>query len=139
MCSTNNGDNKAGRLSFGKNKRLLNNDQFKAVLDNGRRLSDPESDLVLYTAQNNCGFPRLGVSIGKAQGNAVVRNRIKRLLREVFRLNQNKIPSGFDYLLMMSTRRSRKSNAPKTVKKLTFELINTSFLNLVKNVKKNNP
>ncbi len=143
MCSKDISDDNSESLSFGKNKKLISNDQFKAVLDNGRRLSDPDkSGLILYIAPNDCGYPRLGVSIGKAHGNAVVRNRLKRLLREVFRQNQNKIPPEFDYLLMMSPLRSKKSDAPKKSqvkrKDLTFEQINTTFLNLVKSAKKDN-
>jgi ribonuclease P protein component len=125
-------------FSFGKNKRLISNSQFKAVLDKGRRLNEKDkSGLVMYMAKNECGHSRLGVSIGKIHGNAVVRNRLKRLLREVFRQNQNKIPPGFDYLLMMSPKRCGGSVTHESVKELTFEKLNSSFLNLIETAKKN--
>ena len=46
------------------------------------------------------GFPRMGLSVGRKNGNAVRRNRIRRLLRESFRLSQHEVPGGFDYILI---------------------------------------
>jgi ribonuclease P protein component len=130
------------RLSFPKNKRLVSNDQFQAVLAHGRRLSN--GLLVLYRAQNDCGYSRLGVSVGKSSGGAVQRNRLKRLLREAFRRTQEQIPAGFDYVLMIRPTRGKqnrsraKSRRPKPVdaattsKAPTFEQIRASFLALAK-------
>ncbi len=118
------------RLSLPKKKRLVSNSQFKAVMARGRRLSN--GVLTLYMAQNDCEYSRLGVSVGKSRGNAIVRNRLKRLLREAFRQNQEQIPSGFDYLLMISPRWPKKSNAGKPPKGPTFEQVKASFLALAK-------
>jgi ribonuclease P protein component len=115
-------------LSFPKKKRLVSNTQFKAVLDNGRRRSN--GVLTLYMAQNDCEYSRLGVSIGKSRGNAVIRNRLKRLIREAFRQNQQQIPAGVDYVLMISPRWPKKTNVEKTPKMPTFEQVRTSFLAL---------
>ncbi len=112
------------RFSFEKNKRLLSNKQFKAVLARNLRVSN--GLLTLYVAENDCAYPRLGVSVSKSCGSAVVRNRLKRLMREAFRQSQDKIPPGFDYLLMISPHRSKK--------KATFEQVKASFLALVKTV-----
>jgi len=117
------------RLSFSKNKRLISNSQFKAVMARGRRLSN--GVLALYMARNDCEYSRLGVSVGKSQGNAVIRNRLKRLMREAFRQNQQRIPAGFDYLLMISSRWPKKTNAGKPPKMPTFKQIKTSLLALV--------
>jgi ribonuclease P protein component len=119
-------------LAFPKNRRLTSNRQFKAVLDQGRRAGS--SLLTLYAAENDCGYPRLGVSVGKASGNAVVRNRLKRLLREAFRQSQGRIPQPFDYVLMISPSLSRRLNQldedAKVLKSLTFERIQAAFLSL---------
>jgi len=121
------------RLVFPKSSRLTNNRQFKAVLDGGRRAGD--GLLTLYAAPNDKGQPRLGISVGKSSGKAVVRNRLKRLVREAFRCNQHGIPQSFDYLVMISpsfSRRLRQSQeGAKVLASLTFERVQRSFLSLV--------
>jgi len=85
-------------------------------------------------AENNCGYPRLGISVGKACGSAVVRSRLKRLLREAFRQSQGRIPADFDYLLMISPQWSKKSDKScykEAVRQLTCEQVKTSFLALM--------
>ena len=130
------------QFSFPKKKRLVNNRQFKSVLDRGQSLSN--GLLTLYMAQNDCGYPRLGVSVRKSCGNAVVRNRLKRLLREAFRQSHDRIPAGFDYLLMIHPVREKrnlsrgkpqwlnKSGSGKASKQLTFGQVKASFLALAK-------
>jgi ribonuclease P protein component len=120
------------QFSFAKNKRLVSNKQFKAVLARKLRVSD--GLLTLYVAENDCGYARLGVSIGKSCGGAVVRSRFKRLFREAFRQNQDQIPSGIDYLLMISSQWSKKEDKPagtkKTASEPTYEQVEASFLAL---------
>jgi ribonuclease P protein component len=117
------------RLSFPKKKRLVSNRQFKAVLAHRRRFSN--GLLTLYVAENNCGYSRLGVSVGKSHGNAVVRNRLKRLLREAFRQCQEQIPSGFDYVLMLDCRFSERDTRRASARQPTFEQVKASFIALV--------
>lgn len=117
------------RFSFPKKKRLVSKKQFKAVLANGRRLSN--GVLTLFMAENDCEYSRLGVSVGKSRGDAVVRNRLKRLLREAFRQNQHQIPAGFDYLLMISPQWPKKSNVEKSPELPTFEQVEASLLALI--------
>jgi ribonuclease P protein component len=94
-------------LTLSKKQRLVKNREFRQVLDQRKRCNDQL--LVVHMAANGLSFSRIGVSIGRAQGNAVVRNRIKRLVREAFRLNQLEMPCGFDILVTMSKRRHRGS------------------------------
>jgi len=124
-------------LSFPKKRRLASNRQFKAVLDHGRRAGDHL--LTLYMAPNPYGYPRLGVSVGKSSGNAVVRNRLKRLLREAFRQSQHQIPQEFDYVMMISPRLARSLKQARTGKKalaaLTFRQVQESFLALIETLR----
>ncbi|MHC4396805.1 MAG: ribonuclease P protein component [Planctomycetota bacterium] len=120
------------RFSFPKSKRLVTGRQFKAVLARKRRVSDEL--LTLYVAENNCDCRRLGISVGKSCGSAVMRNRLKRLLREAFRQSQERIPSGFDYLVMISPEWLKKldksTETKKLVKRLMFEQVKASLLAL---------
>lgn len=126
------------RFSFPKSRRLVSNGQFKRVLAQHRRAGN--SVLVLYMAENDCGCSRLGVSVGKSCGGAVVRNRLKRLLREAFRQNQDRIPAGFDYLLMFSPqwleKLGRSAESKRVARRLTFEQVNASFLALVNKIRR---
>jgi ribonuclease P protein component len=120
------------RFFFSKKQRLAGKKQFEAVL--ARKVRVANGLLVLYAAENDCSYPRLGVSVGKSCGGAVERNRLKRLLREAFRQSQDCIAPGFDYLLMISPQLSKKLNksinSKKAVRQLKFEQVKASFLAL---------
>ena len=122
------------RFSFPKTKRLVKNEQFRAVLS--RKLRFSNDLLVLFVAQNDCRFPRLGVTISKTTANAVARNRLKRLTREAFRKNQEKIPQGLDYLVMISPewakKFDKKEDLKQAVKKINADLIEKAFIELAK-------
>jgi ribonuclease P protein component len=116
------------RYLFTKDQRLKTNEQIRAVLAHKCCVGN---DLFrLYVAPNECGYPRLGVSVGRSCGPSVARNRLKRLAREVFRCQQHNIAADFDYLLIFSLKMSKKSksdNRPATTG-LTFEQLNEAFL-----------
>lgn len=119
------------RFTFPKSSRLLTNSQFKAVL--ARRLIARDEAIILYALENGLDYARLGISISKFCANAVVRNRIKRLLREAFRQNKHLIPAGFDYVAMIAAARGDsgdKSKAKAKVRALKFEEIRDSLLAL---------
>jgi len=118
------------RFFFKKDQRLKTNEQFKKVLSGKCCVSNEL--FKLYTVSNNVGFARLGISIGKSSGNAVCRNRVKRLVRETFRVEQHNIPTNYDFLLIFSSKMTKKSgqSAPKKTEKMSFEQVRSSFLDL---------
>ena len=60
--------------------------------------------LVLYARKNRLNVNRVGITVGKKLGHAVVRNRVRRRLREVYRLNEDKFTSGWDIVVVARSR-----------------------------------
>ena len=60
--------------------------------------------LVLYARKNRTGTNRVGITVGKKLGHAVVRNRVRRRLREVYRLNEELFSPGWDIVVVARTR-----------------------------------
>jgi len=75
---------------YPKRVRLLRRSEFRRVL--AARCSTADSLLVVYGATNDLDHPRLGVTVSRAVGSAVTRNRWKRAMREAFRLAQHELP-----------------------------------------------
>lgn len=60
--------------------------------------------LVLYARPNRSTANRVGVTVGKKLGKAVVRNRVRRRLREVYRLNEYRFKPGYDIVVVARSR-----------------------------------
>ena len=60
--------------------------------------------LVLYARRNRTGTNRVGITVGKKLGHAVVRNRVRRRLREVYRLHEASFSPGWDIVVVARTR-----------------------------------
>ena len=65
--------------------------------------------LVLYARKNNSAANRVGVTVGKKLGKAVVRNQVRRRLREIYRLHEESFMPGWDIVVVA---RSRSVHAP---------------------------
>lgn len=86
-------------LGFGREKRLLTPQQFKAVFDSASN-KVPGKNVLLLARDNQFEHPRIGLVIGKKSVKlAVERNRIKRQIRESFRHNQD-ILIGVDIVIV---------------------------------------
>lgn len=72
--------------------------EFSTVYENGKSYANRY--LIMYINKNNSSKNRLGISVSKKVGNSVVRHRITRLLREAFRLNNERFHSGWDIVVI---------------------------------------
>ena len=78
------------------------------------------SFLVLYARKNRTDTNRVGITVSKKLGHAVVRNRVRRRLREVYRLHEERFSPGWDIVVVA---RSRAIKAP-------FDTLTESYLSL---------
>jgi ribonuclease P protein component len=84
-----------------RRNRLSRSRDFDAVYRQGRSVSTRFLTLYWFQRQEALGDPRLGFAVPKAVGNAVVRNRIKRQLREIVRGRLDRVPATNDYVLVV--------------------------------------
>src|SRR5436190_6517374 len=84
--------------TFRKIDRLRTPADFQKVYD--RKCSVSDQWLIVYGCPNAVGRLRLGLSVSKKVGDAVARNRFKRLYREAFRLTREQLPSGLDLVVL---------------------------------------
>ena len=99
--ATSAGPNKSPkRIEFGfpKSARLLKRGEFRRVYDQGSRVTSSSFALFFAARTSDPGGPRIGFTTPRAIGKAVVRNRIKRRLREAVRLEMPQLTVPVDYV-----------------------------------------
>jgi ribonuclease P protein component len=104
---------------------LKKNKEYRTVYSRGKSVADRH--LVIYFLANNLEYCRFGFTVSKKVGNAVTRNRIKRLLKEACRLNSTSFTGGFDLVLV--ARRSIAGLEYKQVEESLLKLLRKTFLN----------
>ena len=84
--------------TFGRDERIRKRQDYLRIYEQGVRSYSPHFTII--TCRNPAGIRRLGMTVSKKAGNAVQRNRIKRLLREFFRLNKSRLPASQDIVII---------------------------------------
>jgi ribonuclease P protein component len=87
-----------GKLSFGKREKIRKRRDYVTIYQQGVRLYSDHFIIVVH--RNNVGLKRLGITVTKKVGNAVKRNRIKRLIREFFRRNKVTLRDSQDVVII---------------------------------------
>jgi len=82
---------------FPRRLRVLSPREYRCIYDEGRRTQTHW--FVLFSRSNGLGYHRLGITVSRKVGRSVVRNRIKRLFREIFRRSRAEIPESSDFVV----------------------------------------
>lgn len=85
-----------------KTAALKENHLFRRAYNRGRTAAD--GCLALYVRRNGRRDNRLGLTVSTKVGHAVVRNRVRRRLREIYRLNEDRLISGMDVVVVARVR-----------------------------------
>lgn len=104
-----------GSFSFSEEVRIVKRAEFINLDLHGTRYYT--RNFVVILGQNRRDITRLGITVSKRVGNSVERNRIKRSIREFFRLSKQKIPKGYD-IVIIALRQSHKLNFLKVQEEL---------------------
>ncbi|MBS0649005.1 MAG: ribonuclease P protein component [Verrucomicrobia bacterium] len=80
------------KRQFPKSRRLKTRDEFRRIKKYGKRITGRA--VIFDVLSEKFPFRRLGLTVSKRFGNALSRNRFKRLIREAFRLTQYQLPPG---------------------------------------------
>lgn len=86
------------RFTFRPHEHLRRPADFRRVYDFRRSVAD--GWLIVYGAPNALPHLRLGLSVSRKYGKATLRNRLRRLYREAFRLSREQMPVGLDLILI---------------------------------------
>lgn len=86
----------ANTFLFPKWRHLRSSQDFERIYE--RKLRAGDDFLLLFGAPNNLGHTRIGLSVSKRHGNSVQRHRLRRLIREGYRLAQHNVVEGWDLI-----------------------------------------
>ncbi len=103
-----------------KKESLKKNSEYQNVYRNGKSLANRY--IVMYVLGNMMDKTRLGISVSKKVGNSVVRHRLTRLLREIYRLNEQKILIGKDIVVVVRV----------SAKGISYHDMQSAFFHLLK-------
>ena len=101
-------------MEFKNTKGIKKDYEFRRIYKHGKSFANRY--LVVYTFKNRTDISRIGISVSKKVGNAVTRNRIRRMIKETYRLNVDEnIKKGYDIVFI--SRVAAKDADYKTIEK----------------------
>lgn len=103
-----------------KRYKIRKNREFRNVYKKGKSISNRY--LVLYVKKNGKDLSRLGISVSKKVGKAVIRNRVKRRIRESYKLYSSEVAKGYDLIFIARVSSNNQD----------FKVINNSVVSLLK-------
>lgn len=105
-----------------KKETISKNRDFRRVYGKGKYFSSPL--LVTYVIKNRLSATRVGITASKKTGNAVKRNRSRRVIREAFRSLKNSVKSGFDIIFVARAKTNcvKMGDVLKDMKRELFKL-----------------
>ena len=92
------------------------NYEFRRIYRKGKSAVLPS--MVVYCQRNRAGRSRLGITVSTKLGKAVVRNKVRRRLREIYRLNRDRMLPGYDVIVVARVRAAHT----------TYQKLEASFL-----------
>ena len=103
-----------------KKYRIRKNNEYRVVYKRGKSFSNEL--LVLYIYGNKLNYNKIGVSVSKKVGKSVIRNRVRRLIYETYRLNSDNMKQGYD--LVFIARNPSKDKSYYEIEKALINLLN---------------
>ena len=107
-----------------KKYKIRKNSEFRVVYKKGKSIANRL--LVLYVFRNIKKLNRTGVSVSKKVGKSVIRNKVRRLIKESYRLNNTNLKQGYD--LVFIARNSAKNRSFLEIQKSMLELFKKAGL-----------
>jgi len=103
--------------------RLKKNSDFNVVYSKRRSMANKL--LIIYITENELNNSRVGFVVSKKVGNSVIRSKVKRLMKESYRINDNRFKLGYDIIFI----------ARAECKNSTFNEIESAIIHLMKRMK----
>ena len=101
------------------NTSLKRNNDFRKLYSRGKSFAGGYT--VLYVSKNRLGTNRVGLTVSKSIGKAVTRNRLKRLMRESYRLMSDRLKTSYD-IVIVSRNRAVGKKQPQIMKYMEYAM-----------------